>query len=162
MEDFIENSVKLLLRIHDFGPQLVFQGRFPGMGMLIHLKAGRAVFDVERLLRNWWLSWSRGPSLARVSSQRRVNLTNIEETIRKAQFDGRQLRNTVAVTLGLARAACEDGCGDGKLTQEYLKMEFNSVAAFQKDFRFQMEFCKDAQNGMAKQLRTRGNGWCGG
>ncbi|KAI6542878.1 hypothetical protein MCOR16_000056, partial [Pyricularia oryzae] len=91
-----------------------------------------------------------------------VNLTNIEETIRKAQFDGRQLRNTVAVTLGLARAACEDGCGDGKLTQEYLKMEFNSVAAFQKDFRFQMEFCKDAQNGMAKQLRTRGNGWCGG
>ncbi|KAI6260336.1 hypothetical protein MCOR29_000526 [Pyricularia oryzae] len=132
MEDFIENSVKLLLRIHDFGPQLVFQGRFPGMGMLIHLKAGRAVFDVEY------------------------------ETIRKAQFDGRQLRNTVAVTLGLARAACEDGCGDGKLTQEYLKMEFNSVAAFQKDFRFQMEFCKDAQNGMAKQLRTRGNGWCGG
>ncbi|TLD28974.1 hypothetical protein PspLS_03326 [Pyricularia sp. CBS 133598] len=76
--------------------------------------------------------------------------TWFEETIRKAQFDGRQIRNTVTVALGLARAAREDRGGDGKLTQEHLKMAFNNVAAFHNDFRFQMEIYKDAQKGMVK------------
>ncbi|TLD05807.1 uncharacterized protein PgNI_08338 [Pyricularia grisea] len=76
--------------------------------------------------------------------------TWFEETIRKAQFDGRQIRNTVTVALGLARTAREDSPGDGKLTKEHLKMAFSSVAAFQNDFRFQTEFCKDAQKAMVK------------
>lgn len=73
-----------------------------------------------------------------------------EETICKAQFDGRQIRNTVTVALGLARASREAGEGDGKLTRYHLQRAFANMSDFQNDFRIQMDRYKDDQSGMVK------------
>ncbi|KAK8115647.1 AAA family [Apiospora sp. TS-2023a] len=76
--------------------------------------------------------------------------TWFDDNIRKTQFDGRQIRNTVTVALGLARADREDGTGDGKLTQHHLKMAFENVNTFHNDFKLNMEKYKEDQKGMVK------------
>lgn len=76
--------------------------------------------------------------------------TWFDETISKYRFDGRQIRNTVTVALGLARASRDFGTGDGKLTEDHLKMAFDNVMNFQSEFRSQMQRYIDEQGGMVK------------
>lgn len=76
--------------------------------------------------------------------------TWLEETLLKTQFDGRQIRNTVTVALGLARADRNDGEGNGRLTQEHLKMAFENVNNFHSDFKLNMEKYKEDQKGMVR------------
>lgn len=76
--------------------------------------------------------------------------TWFDDNIRKTQFDGRQIRNTVTVALGLARAEREDGIGDGRLTQRHLKMAFENVNTFHNDFKLNMEKYKEDQKGMVR------------
>ena len=94
-------------------------------GFLDKLHNNNAVDDYEEIMETWF-----------------------EETIRKAQFDGRQIRNTVTVALGLARASRDNGTGDGKLTQQHLKMAFENVKGFQSEFKSQMQTYIEAQKGM--------------
>lgn len=74
----------------------------------------------------------------------------LEDTVYKEGLDGRQIRNIVTTALGLARAAKEDGDGNGKLTKEHLRRAFINVNTFKNDFKLQMQRYKDSQDKMIK------------
>lgn len=74
----------------------------------------------------------------------------LEDTVYKEGLDGRQIRNIVTTALGLARAAKEDGDGDGKLAKEHLKRAFDNINSFKNDFKLQMQRYKDSQDKMIK------------
>ncbi|CAI6341353.1 unnamed protein product [Periconia digitata] len=101
-------------------------------GFLDKLNENNAVDDYDEIMDTWF-----------------------DENIRKAQFDGRQIRNTVTVALGLARASRDNNLSNnslsnGKLTQDHLKMAFENVKNFQSEFRSQMQRYIDDQGGMVK------------
>lgn len=96
-------------------------------GFIEKLRAKDAVDDPDEIMETWF-----------------------DDNIRKTHFDGRQIRNTVTVALGLARAEREDGVGDGKLTQHHLKMAYDNVNTFHNDFKLNMEKYKEDQKGMVR------------
>ncbi|CAG8972133.1 hypothetical protein HYALB_00008138 [Hymenoscyphus albidus] len=74
----------------------------------------------------------------------------LEDTVYREGLDGRQIRNVVTTALGLARAAKEEGDGNGKLTKEHLRRAFLNVNTFKNDFKLQMQRYKDSQEKMIK------------
>ncbi|PVI01685.1 hypothetical protein DM02DRAFT_717776 [Periconia macrospinosa] len=96
-------------------------------GFIDKLSENNAVDDYDEIMETWF-----------------------EDNIRKAQFDGRQIRNTVTVALGLARASRDDGRGNGQLNQQHLRMAFENVKNFQSEFKSQMQTYMEAQKGMVK------------
>lgn len=55
------------------------------------------------------------------------------------RFDGRQIRNIVTASLGLARAEQKYNNGNGKLKKSHLKAIANNPRAFETDFAVQYD-----------------------
>lgn len=67
----------------------------------------------------------------------------------KEGLDGRQIRNLVTTSLGLARAEHKDG-GGRKLRVDHMKRAFNIMNDFKRDFSTQMQRYIDSQEKMIK------------
>lgn len=72
----------------------------------------------------------------------------VDEKIIKSGFDGRQIRNTITVALGLARASRSSESGGTKLKKEHLQRAYDNVASFKNNFEVQMERYKESQSNM--------------
>lgn len=72
----------------------------------------------------------------------------LEEVVYKEHLDGRQIRNLVTTSLGLARAEAAEGRGKRQLTKSHMKRAFENMRKFKKDFNIQMQRYIDGQEKM--------------
>ncbi|KAJ4854215.1 uncharacterized protein T069G_11194 [Trichoderma breve] len=77
-------------------------------------------------------------------------------------FDGRQIRNIVTASLGLARAEQKYNGGNGKLKKSHLKAIANNSRSFKTDFtvQYDRQSILSQKNGNGNGRFESGFGWC--